>query len=421
MLFVALYLVKELLMPNVKFVLKEPNIKEPTLVYLLFSYSNNRFKYSTGIKIHPDFWNPNEQKARDTRKFTHAAEINTRLKNMSTCVENEYRRLINDKITPNNDRLRLKLDELLLKREIKNEKDFILFIENYIKTTNKRLNTIKQYNTALSRIKDYKEFTRKGLLFEDIDLNFYEDFTAYLTNHKNYGINTIGTIFKNIKVFMSEAVERGLTTNNQFRSKKFKKTAETSESIYLSTNEIDQLYKLDLSNNPRLDRVRDLFIVGCYTGLRFSDLSQIKGENLIDNKTKLKITTQKTDQIVIIPLHRYIKEIIKKYDGVPPTALSNQKMNEYLKEMAEKANLITEVVLTFTKGGQKVTETNKKYELVTVHTARRSFATNAYLNDVPSISIMKITGHKTEKAFLTYIKISQEDNANKLLNHPFFK
>lgn len=408
-------------MPSVSFVLKEPKSDSPSLVYLLYSYSNSRLKYSTGIKILPEHWNAKEQKARDIRKLPQANEINAQLANMSNCVESEYRRLINDKITPTNERLRVKLDELLLKKEFRDSKDFIGFIEDYIQQTNKRFNTVKQYNTALSRLKEYQVFKRKNLCFDDIDLNFYEDFTNYLTKHKNYGINTIGTIFKNIKVFMSEAVERGLTNNNQFRSKKFKKTAESSESIYLTVEEIDLLYQLDLSNNPRLDRVRDIFIIGCYTGLRFSDLSQIKDENLIDNNTKIKITTQKTDQLVIIPLHRYVKAIIAKYNGLPPSLISNQRMNEYLKELGKLADLNTEVVLTFTKGGHKVSEAFKKYELITVHTARRSFATNAYLNDVPSISIMKITGHKTEKAFLTYIKISQEDNANKLLNHPFFK
>lgn len=347
-------------MPNATFVLKEPNTTEDTLLYLIFRYDHNRLKYYTGIKLHPDYWNPKEQKARDIRKFSKSAEINATLKNLSTGVENEYRRLINDKIIPTNEKLKSKLDEILLKKEIKDNKDFIGFIEDYIKTTNKRPNTIKQYNTAHSRLKEYRDFKRKPILFEDIDLNFYEDFTTYLTKEKKYGINTIGTIFKNIKVFMSEAFERGLTNNNQFRSKKFKKTSEVSESVYLTKEEIHTLYNLDLSNNPRLDRVRDLFIIGCYTGLRFSDLSQIKDENLIENNTKLKITTQKTDQVVIIPLHRYIKEIIKKYDGVPPTALSNQKMNEYLKEMGQKAELNNEVVLTFTKAGKKVTETSKK-------------------------------------------------------------
>ena len=95
-------------------------------------------------------------------------------------------------------------------------------------------------------------------------------------------------------------------------------------------------------------------------------------------------------------------------------------MNKYLKELGENAGIEENVPIHFTKNGEKVFEKYKKYELITVHTARRSFATNAYLNDVPTISIMKITGHRTEKAFLKYIKISQEDNAIKLMNHPFF-
>jgi len=111
---------------------------------------------------------------------------------------------------------------------------------------------------------------------------------------------------------------------------------------------------------------------------------------------------------------------LKKYDGIPPYDISNQKMNEYLKELGELAEMNENILLSSTKGGKKKSETFKKSELITVHTARRSFATNAFVMNVPSISIMKITGHKTEKAFLKYIKISQEENANKLSNHPFF-
>lgn len=122
----------------------------------------------------------------------------------------------------------------------------------------------------------------------------------------------------------------------------------------------------------------------------------------------------------MIPLKAQVKEILTKYKGVPPEANSNQKMNEYLKELGELAEIDEEILITQTKGGKRVTETFKKWELITTHTARRSFASNAYLMGVPTISIMKITGHRTEKSFLKYIKISQEDNANKLVNHPFF-
>lgn len=220
---------------------------------------------------------------------------------------------------------------------------------------------------------------------------------------------------------MNEAVERGLTSNLIFRSKRFKTIHENSEGIYLSVEDLSKIAKHDLSNNLRLDRVRDLFLIGCYTGLRFSDLTKLKEENFIQNGTQAKIKTEKTGQIVIIPLNTIVKTLLNKYDGVPPSAISNQKMNAYLKEIGELAEIDEEVLISLTKGGKNQSTSFKKYELITVHTARRSFATNAFLNDVPSISIMKITGHRTENAFMKYIKISQEENANKLTDHPFFK
>jgi integrase len=236
---------------------------------------------------------------------------------------------------------------------------------------------------------------------------------------KNYGRNSIGTIMKNVKVFMNEAVDRKLTTNLQFKNKRFKTVEESTETIYLTEKELRTIYELDFSANPKLDKVRDLFIIGCYTGLRFSDLSGLSAGHINNEKGIARITTQKTGEVVVIPLKKEVKEILKKNDGVPQ-AYSNQKMNEYLKEIGEEAKLTEDVLITSTKGGNRHTESFKKWELITTHTARRSFATNAYLGNVPTISIMKITGHKTEKSFMKYIKISQEDNANKLFSHPFF-
>jgi integrase len=406
-------------MPDAKFVLKEPNSKEPTLVYLFFYFNGQTLKYSTGQKIVPKFWNSTSQTAKELRQFPEHAEFNALLKKLKNCIANDYRRLINDGITATPEKLKIGLNEFLQK-EKRNNQDFIEFIEELIKTTSKQATTIKQYKLTLKRLVDYREYSKRKIEFNSIDLEFYDKFTNYLTTEKNYGINTIGSTFKNIKVFMNQALERGLTNNVQFKNRKFKKVQEPAENIYLTTTEIDRLYKLDLSNNERLDKVRDLFIIGCYTGLRFSDLIQLRDKNLIDNKTKAKIKTEKTGEVVIIPLHRYIKEILIKHEGVPPTVISNQKMNDYLKELGEKAQIEDHVLITSTKGGKKHSESFKKFELISSHTARRSFATNAYLNGVPTLSIMKITGHKTEMAFLTYIKMSQEDNAKKLSSHPFF-
>jgi integrase len=135
----------------------------------------------------------------------------------------------------------------------------------------------------------------------------------------------------------------------------------------------------------------------------------------------LKTTTQKTDINVIIPLKDIVLSIYNKYDGKLPRCVSNQKMNDYLKEIGQLAKISDTVHTSTTKGGMRYDESFKKWELITTHTARRSAATNMYLAGVPTISIMKITGHKTEKAFLKYIRISQEDNALKLIEHPYFR
>jgi integrase len=408
-------------MADAKFVLKEPNSKQPTLVYMFFYFNGQQLKYSTSQKINPKFWNPITQLAKETRQFPEYPEFNSLLKNLRTSVSNIYRKLINDNITPTPEKLRLELNEFLCKTELKNKKDFIDFIDELINNSTKKQSTINQYIATKKRLIDYRNYSKKNILFDSIDLVFYDGFTNFLTRHKEYSINTIGQTIKNIKFFMNEALERGLTNNVIFKSKRFKKVTEPSENIYLTQDEIDKLYNLDITDNPGLDHARDLFIIAFYTGLRFSDLVQLKEDNLIDNKSKLKLKTEKTRELVIIPLHKYIKQILTKHNGIHREIINNQKMNGYLKEIGESAKINDNVLLSYTKAGKMHSETFKKYELITSHTARRSFATNAYLNDVPTLSIMKITGHKTERAFLTYIKMSQEDNANKLLNHPFFK
>jgi integrase len=407
-------------MAEARFVLKEPNISSPTLVYLILNFNHQKLKYSTGKKIAPKHWNPKSQRARESKDFPDNADLNKHLKEVAAVAEKHLSNLITDGIPPTPEKIKNHLNERFFKVPLA-EKDQTLFgfIDEFINASNKHINTVKQYKLTKNNLLEFKKRSRMQVDFETIDAVFYEKFMRFLLD-KGYSPNTIGARIKNLKVFMGEAVERGLTANMQFKSSRFKKPYEKSESIYLSLDEIKRIYELDLSENPRLEKVRDLFIIGCYTGLRFSDLEQLRTENLIDNKTKIKIKTVKTGETVVIPLHRHVKQILEKYNGIPPQMISNQKMNDYLKELGGMAEINEAVIINSTKGTTKQTETYTKADLITSHTARRSFATNAYLNDIPSISIMKITGHSTEKAFLTYIKISQEDNANKLLNHPFF-
>lgn len=403
-------------MASVKFNLKNPDLenKNETLIYMFFSFEGGRLKYSTGESVKPLGWN--KIKRRVVSSVSGSKEINENLDKLEEDVKRIYRKAISNEefVTPEMLRERL----LFIKTGKSSKYTLFSFIEGYIESVKnvKAKATITIYKNTLNHLKEYKIFSRRNVDFNTINLDFYNDFTDYLLTEKKFATNTIAKNIKILKAFLSEATERGINTKIDFKSKKFRVITEDSESIYLNEEELMRLYKFDFSKNECFEKVRDLFIVGCWTGLRFSDFSQIKKENINDGF--INIVTQKTDQPVSIPFYQIVTEIMKKYaDKYPnslPPAISNQKMNEYLKDIGKDAGFDEDVVFTKTKGNVKVKTTFKKWQLITTHTARRSFATNLYLAGFPTISIMQITTHKTEKAFLKYIKVKPKENAIKL-------
>jgi integrase len=408
-------------MAKASFFLKEPTSKTETLVFLYFNFGNRRMKYSTGEKINPKFWNHQNQRAKETKLFKEFPEFNARLNDCAEKARSAYRKIMNDGESVTLSNLRKELDSTYKKQEKSQKLDLIEFIEMFIKETTgiRSDNTTKAYQNAFNHLKNYCRDKNCKIDFDTINMSFYNSYTKYLIEDLDLAQNTVGNKIKNLKVFMGEAYERGLHKNLEFRSRKFKKTTEDTDKIYLNMNELELMYKHDLSANKKYERVRDLFIIGCFTGLRFSDFIQLNKGNIMDDN-KVKIRTQKTRDTVIIPLHPYVREILLKYEWNIPNPISNQKMNEYLKEIGEDAKIKGKIQVTITKGGELKKIAKDKSKLISTHTARRSFASNCYLAGIPAITIMKITGHKTESSFLRYIRISQEENANKLLDHPFF-
>ncbi len=408
-------------MPDATFVLKEPTSKDPTLIYLFYYFNNQHLKYSTGEKIKPKFWNIQKQRAKQTKAFSTYASLNKTLDDLANAAKDGYRDLIASNKAPTPYKLKDILDKSLFKEEYAQKTTFLKFIADLVNESSKKRNTLNQWKQTLRKLLEYRTSTKKEVDFDTIDLEFYHSFINFLTK-EGYTKNTIAGFIKNVKIFMNEAVDRNLTKNLEYRNKKFKVVEEQVDKIYLTQKELATIYEMKLTGMyHRLEKVRDLFVVACYTGLRFSDLIQVKPENIINDGTQIKIRTEKTSELVIIPLHPIVKKIITKYKGHLPGVISNQKMNQYLKEIGELAEINNTVKIAITRGGKTENNLFKKSELITTHTARRSFATNAFLMDVPTISIMKITGHRTEKSFMKYIRISQEENANKLINHPFFK
>lgn len=412
--------------------LKDKNSENTTSIILVVRWAGNTLKYATGKSIQPQYWNTEKQTVKPLKAVEDQKVINGHLIRIREAGQKSFNDLeLELEREPTAKELKAKIDSELGKANPIEVVEAMTFIEvfkkfiqdskdgNRLTSNGKRFDTrsIQKYNT----VKDVLIEFGKGynLTFESINKEFYTKFVAYL-NKKKFSLNNVGKYIQVIKTFLNYATENGYNQNMYFLTKAFKAHKVAGFSIYLTEKEVSDLYDLDLSAKPHLERVRDLFIVGCWTGLRFSDFSNIKPENIQDNF--LHITTFKTGEKVIIPIHWMVREIMDKYaDKYPnslPPAIANQKMNSYLKDIAELADsLKIDVETEGIKGGLKVHGVQKKHELVTTHTARRSFATNVYKSGFPAISLMKITGHKTEKAFLLYIKVTPEENAQKLAEH----
>jgi len=374
----------------------------------------------TGLKIKPEYFSNKSQKIRDV------AEMDEKKKNK---FEKKLRKL-EDHI----------FDELIIAERI-NKKwleevidkfhdpdkykprviNLFTFIQDYIEKSPTRITPktgrpvcykqIREYNRTFYYLREFASSKQRNIDFDDMTLDFYHDFIEYLQSLKLCQ-NTIGKKIQTLKIFLNAATDRGINTNLQFKSHRFTAINEESESIYLNEDELQKIYELDLSNDLRLDKIRDLFLIGCWTGLRFSDWNKVTNENI--DGDFLEIKQQKTGGAVVIPLHSVVKRILNKYNGELPRLISSQKTNDYLKEVVQKAKLNDTVHKSITRGGIKISKAYTKYELVTTHTARRSFSTNLYKAGLPSLSIMAITGHKTEKAFLKYIKVTPREHAEKL-------
>lgn len=406
--------------------LKRPEATSGTSIFARISYSGNKLKYYLSEKINPQCWNKKTNRAKETKNFKEYPEFNNRLNNIESSIRNVFRRYQNDNNgqMPLPETLKDLLDVEIRKVQPVKPKQITLFeyMEKFIQrsTEGTRMNTKtkkptvkgtnKGFTTTYNRLKDFQAVYKRQIDFDTIDIDFYNEYVKYLMHELKFRYSTIGDNIKRLKTILNEATERGINKNLAFRSKYFLRLNEETDIIYLSEKELQEIENLDLADNIRLEKVRDLFLVSCKTGLRFSDYSVLRSDQIKDGF--IETTQLKTNGTVIIPIHDTVKRILSKYNGALPKANSNQKMNEFVKEIAEMVpSLHVPFSQTYTKEGSKVTVTNPKWQLVSTHTARRSFATNEYLAGTPPLTIMAITGHKTEKAFLRYIRISPSDHA----------
>lgn len=407
--------------------------KTESHIYFNFAFDGKRLRYPTGEKIPTKFFDEEKQNLKskiDKVKLDNHFEIKTNLDNIRSTVKSSYYEIktLNGKCSPQ--QLKTLLDQKIkgIKPEVKKEKKYSLieFVDVFIAQSKatKTIGTIKAYKTlknhllTFSTIWNKTKKQKRHIDFNDIDLDFYFDFIEYLQKDKQK-INSIGKKVGLLKAVLNDATEQGYNTNLAFKSKKFKVYREEVENIYLNEYELEKLFDLDLSKMPEgYNTTRNLFLIGCYTGLRFSDFTRLKKDHFQNGFIKIK--TQKTGQPVVIPIHPVVQKIVDSYNGNLPKPLVNQATNRYLKEIGKMATIDEPIVVSEKKKSFLVETSRPKYELIKTHTARRSFATNAYKADIDVLAIRKITGHKSDRAFYKYIKVDNEANARKLQQHAFF-
>lgn len=411
-------------MANIRFIVRDMDSDTEQTVYVTSRFGRNeKLMYATPLKVEPIFWNEKDGRVKSSKYCAYRDEVNGALNAIEVLVKSFIAKAAtSDNETVSKESLKNLLDIHFGKKKAKGG-DFHSFFEDFIKQCESRLSprkagqaidykTKREYVRTYYYIQEYEKNRKIRLEFCDIDKLFFNDFVTYL-QELNLSTNTIWHKTVSIKAVMKAANEQELTDNTKYTT--FKNISEESQAVALSEKELDLLAKFDFSQSPRLERTRDLFLIGCWTGLRFSDFTRIKRENIKDNM--LTIQQQKTNEFVTIPLHPVFISIWEKYNGVLPANISNRQFNDNLKDVCKEAGINERVMKSITKGGKKQVTVYEKWQLVSSHTARRTFATNLYKSGFPSISIMQITGHKTESSFLKYIKVTKEEHAKMLMMH----
>jgi len=293
------------------------------------------------------------------------------------------------------------------------EKYLELIRNNITKTTHTRYNTSLEFT---KRFIDESECYNHNTTISDIDVDFYNEFRDYGYENE-YSLSTINKYFSAIKTMCNYAyAHHGIQLSHRYNLIKMK--AKRMPIVYLTMDELELIGSLESRQlGSRLDNVRDWLLISCLTGQRISDFMKFNKDNIreVDGIKVIDVFQKKGDKSVTIPLLDPVLEIMKKYNGDFPKKLSDQKYNDYVKEVVKLAG-IDEIVYGGVvkvipgKGKRKIMGEYPRYELISSHVGRRSFATNFY-GKMRTPLLMNITGHVKESTFLAYIGKTSKDTA----------
>ncbi len=440
---------------NFKFDLKEPLSENKTSILFRFDLQGKRFKYGTSQTILPNLWEKSTQRPTTDKKIvetyqkdhpkvkTELTNINQRLENIISETQKYFGLKEMQKEPVNLDELKTYLDTsfkprketpspkqlqtAIPEKKVPYIKDLI---HEYIKgmysgkkktkqKTNYNEETIKKYLNFKKVWSELETYFDKQYQVTDISKEFEDELHEFFNDEKEYSPNTKGTEIKHLKTVLhdfldtesqriyrnqNKGIENDLTMIDlNYIEKSLKRIIKPNSkpvNIALDESELESIFTIDLTETPHLDRARDIFLTGCYSGLRHSDYSRIKPEHVKNDF--IEIIMFKGKEKVIIPLCPELVHILKKWNYTIPE-MTSQELGRYIKEIGKRAGIVSNVEITEIKGNQTIINRKSKYEMITTHTARRSFATNMFYDGMNPIDIMKITGHKKLETFQKYI------------------
>ena len=416
------------------FNLRQPKSERPTNIYLIVRINQKQAKLSTGVKVYPDQWNIKKQEAYISCRLTESDNINNTITNKKLLeLRNQFEEfkrylcdnpnklencwdILREYIYKDSDMRRSKKINAIhwLRNAIANDKT--------IKTSGERkgASTMEMYQGQLKSFDTFLKETDKGIIgFEDINLGLIKEYETYLFNRtvkkgKTTSTNTVANKCVQLIGIIKRAEAYNLIDIHESKLDRYAKPKSrqgNENEIYLSEDDINKIYSLKLSGKEEI--VRDLFVLQCWTGQRFSDIQSLN-KGIIKNTTNgqvLEIVQTKKTHRVTIPLFPITTEILRKYNFDLPTTAKNTTLN-YLKKIGLKAGLTEEHIVTEDRGGKVTNSIKQRWELIGTHTARRSYISNMLKRGYDSHLLMKITGHTTEEAFKRYVKISSGDVAS---------
>lgn len=289
------------------------------------------------------------------------------------------------------------------KNQVTVEKAFNQYLD--LSKDRRAANTIKKYNSTWNHLQGYAKYKRQKLSFDIFDLDFEHSFRNYLITEKEASDNTIAKYLKTLKSFLRFCLERGYHNNTTFQ--RYQSTEKEGEIYILSLEELMNLLQYEF-NNDRLSQVRDVFCFMCFTGLRYSDAAQLRREHIKNNI--INLVAQKTLTDTIIPLNPFALSILQRYqdDPKPLPIISNQKMNDYLKEIGQIVGLNEQVRVKRWINSRLFESYVPKYEVLTCHVGRKTFTTLSLILGMSETEVKAFTNHKSDKDFRRYVRMALE-------------